>query len=76
MGWFSMAAAEEDAAPPDEGSFASINGCGKQSGHPMSYAVSAALMPSNTAGMPIRPNPPQANADTAALPSPTPSARP
>ena len=34
----------------------------------MPYAVSAALMPSNTAGMPARPNPPQANVDTVALP--------
>ena len=37
------------------------------SGNPMSYTVSAALMPSKRAGMHARPNPSQANAKTAAL---------
>ena len=51
--------------------FAGINGLGKHNTWP-----NAALMPSSTAGMPARPDPPRRTSTRPPSPCPTPSARP
>ena len=51
--------------------FVGINGLGKHNTWP-----NAALMPSNTGGMPARPDPPRRTSTRPPSPCPTPSARP